>query len=147
MSQVSHGGAPKSHASRPLSAPNADGTLDRDLTWLSESVDRGALPFGTQVAADLFKDPDEVPKQERRAVVRCVKRHPMGIVTKDELLLGSESVALSSTDLVYARCLHPGCQGTGQEHLIDMDRLRVVASRWRRRPIDTLITEIATMES
>ena len=96
---------------------------------------------------DLSKNPDEVPKEQWRAVIRCPQRHRMGIVTRDELLLGGEPVALSTPRDIPAWCRHPGCPQPGQHYVIHMDRLRAVARRWRARPLDILISEIATQGS
>jgi hypothetical protein len=96
---------------------------------------------------DLSKNPGEVPKEQWRAVIRCPKRHQMGIVTRDELLLGREPIALSSPRDTHVWCRHPGCPQPGQQYVIHMDRLRQEARRWRARRLDILISEIATQGS
>ena len=96
---------------------------------------------------DHSKNLAEVPMEQRRAVIRCPKRHQMGIVTTDELLLGREPIALSSPRDIHAWCPHPGCPQPGQQYVIHMDRLRRLARRWRARRLDILISEIATQGS
>ncbi len=108
------------------------------------------MGFGNQVASDLFKDPNDVPKAEVQAVIRCPKRHQIGVVTRgDELVLPrSMPTALSSKDDVDAWCPHPGCPPPPPKYKIEMVLLKreLELSRRRRQTSDILITDIATVD-
>jgi hypothetical protein len=69
------------------------------------------------------------------------------VTRDDELLLGGQPVALSTKHEIYAVCPHPGCPDPRQRYVIDMEKLRTVTSRWRARPLDIPISEIATQGS
>jgi len=108
------------------------------------------MGFGNQVASDLFKDPNDVPKAEVQAVIRCPKRHQIGVVTRDDELVLPQSMptALSSKDDVDAWCPHPGCPPATPIYKIEMVLLKreLELSRRRRRTSDILITDIATVD-
>ena len=88
-------------------------------------------------------EPEDVPTGQRRAEIRCPRRHLLGVVTQTEIVAGWREPLSTSRKRIYCTCYTCGESRRAWYWLLDAWKLRAVLkdNPTRRRlnvPIETI---------
>lgn len=97
--------------------------------------------FGAR-AGDEHVPLSSVPRNLRRATIRCEKDHLVGVVTDDELFLGGPPKSLRSTHRPVVRC--PKCPRWTPDYAVEMPKLRTRLANSTVAPLKLRLAEVAT---